>query len=95
MGIAYSQLNDPLSVTSLSEALTASEELPEPIFSFKLAELGSELMIGGADTSLYTGPITYVPVTTQVRASRLLLPVVPTLGSKLLANRHRRRVRER
>ncbi|KAL8286966.1 hypothetical protein RQP46_003972 [Phenoliferia psychrophenolica] len=35
------------------------------VFSFKLATSGSELYLGGADTSKYTGSITYTPVTSQ------------------------------
>ncbi|KZT58243.1 acid protease [Calocera cornea HHB12733] len=34
-------------------------------FSFKLAESGSSLYIGGADSSLYTGSFSYTPVTEE------------------------------
>jgi cathepsin D len=37
-------------------------QLEENAFSFKLAETGGSLFIGGSDSSLYTGAIEYHPV---------------------------------
>jgi len=37
----------------------------EPVFSFKLAASGSELFLGGVNTELFTGKITWVPLTTK------------------------------
>ena len=38
----------------------------EPVFSFKLATSGSELFLGGVNTQLFTGKITWGPLTTKV-----------------------------
>ncbi|KIJ62515.1 hypothetical protein HYDPIDRAFT_30470 [Hydnomerulius pinastri MD-312] len=64
VGLAYPSLAIPGS-TPLFTSLVQQKAVPEPIFSFKLAESGSELMIGGADTTLYKGSISYAPVTNQ------------------------------
>jgi len=41
--------------------------LPEPVFAFYLSNQGSELTIGGTNKELYTGNITYAPVTGAVK----------------------------
>ena len=38
----------------------------EPVFGLKLATSGSELFLGGTNTSLYTGDFTWVPLTNAV-----------------------------
>ncbi|KAI0951743.1 hypothetical protein AcV7_007755 [Taiwanofungus camphoratus] len=64
MGMAFqsiSQYNAP----PVFQALVADKQVNEAIFSFKLAQTGSELYLGGYDTSLFRGTITYTPVTHQ------------------------------
>lgn len=66
MGMAFSSLSIS-GANPVIQTLIAQGQLPEPVFAFKLASAGSELSIGSVDTSLYTGSITYTPVTVQVR----------------------------
>ena len=44
------------------------------VFAFRLASTGSELYLGGTDTTKYTGAITYTPVTQQAYWVRTLQP---------------------
>jgi hypothetical protein len=48
------------------QSLVSQSQVSVPMFSFYFAESGSELYIGGANQNLYTGPFTYMPVTTPV-----------------------------
>ncbi|KAN0073788.1 Merops: A01.UPA [Tylopilus felleus] len=64
MGMAFSSLSIS-GANPVIQTLIAQGQLPEPVFAFKLASAGSELSIGSVDTSLYTGSITYTPVTVQ------------------------------
>jgi cathepsin D len=48
-------------------------QLDQPVFALKLAKNGSELSIGGVNPALYTGSITYTPVTTPVSRTLLIL----------------------
>lgn len=48
-----------------------------PVFAFKLAREGSELFLGGINDGLYTGDITYTPVTFQVSFNSPLCYVSP------------------
>ncbi|EKM50158.1 uncharacterized protein PHACADRAFT_213911 [Phanerochaete carnosa HHB-10118-sp] len=64
MGMAYqsiSEYNSP----PVFQSLVAQKQISTPVFSFKLSSSGAELLLGGADSNLYTGGFTYVPVTTQ------------------------------
>ncbi|KAF8268682.1 acid protease [Lactarius quietus] len=47
------------------QTLVSQGQVSNPIFSFYLAESGSELYIGGANQSLYKGAFAFMPVTTQ------------------------------
>lgn len=49
----------------LFQSLVAQKQISNPVFAFKLAQSGSELYLGGTNSKLYTGSITYTPVTTQ------------------------------
>jgi cathepsin D len=50
----------------LFQSLISQGQLDQQVFSFYLAEQGSELYIGGTNPSHYTSDFTYVPVTTEV-----------------------------
>jgi cathepsin D len=45
--------------------LAAQGQTTSPIFAMKLTAAGSELTLGGLNSALYTGDITWVPVTEQ------------------------------
>ncbi|KAH7925783.1 acid protease [Leucogyrophana mollusca] len=61
MGLAFPSLSTTNS-TPVFFSMVAQKVVPEPVFSVKLAENGSELLLGGINTALYTGNITYTPV---------------------------------
>lgn len=68
MGMAFQEISvfnrPPFFMSLISQGrVTASE------FGVKLSTSGSELFLGGADTSLFTGSLTQVPVTTVVSMS--------------------------
>jgi hypothetical protein len=44
------------------QTLIAQGQTTNPIFSFKLSTSGSELTLGGVDSSLYSGGFTYAKV---------------------------------
>ncbi len=48
------------------ETLVAQGQATQPLFAFKFAKTGSELSLGGVDSSLFTGNFVYAPVTTKV-----------------------------
>ncbi|EJT97992.1 acid protease, partial [Dacryopinax primogenitus] len=83
MGLAWPQLSD-FPATPFIFNLYDQGTLSSNSFSFKLAESGSSLFIGGADSSLYTGSFSYTPVTEQgfwqVTADALLI------GDTVIAN---------
>ena len=66
MGMAFPSIStypaDPVFQT-----LVAQGQTTEPEFAVKLAESGGQLTIGGVDASLFTGTVTYTPVTHEVR----------------------------
>ncbi|KIM63745.1 hypothetical protein SCLCIDRAFT_1213897, partial [Scleroderma citrinum Foug A] len=45
------------------QTLISNNALPDPVFAFSLASSGAELRIGGVNSALYTGSLTYTPVT--------------------------------
>ncbi|EGO03508.1 hypothetical protein SERLA73DRAFT_175015 [Serpula lacrymans var. lacrymans S7.3] len=61
MGMGFPAISDynanPVFQTLVEEGVTT-----QPVFAFKLADNGAELMIGGVNKKLYTGAFTYVPV---------------------------------
>lgn len=64
LGLAFpsvSRLNAP----PLVQSLVDQHQISSPVFAFKFAEDGAELTLGGANSALYTGGVTYVPVETE------------------------------
>lgn len=51
--------------TPVTNTLISQGILSEAAFSFKLTTSDSQLFMGGADSSLYTGSFTYTPVTVE------------------------------
>ena len=62
MGMAFKEVS-PFKAASFFETLVDQGQLEEPVFGVYLAESGSELIIGGRDssrrTSRYSGNLTY------------------------------------
>ena len=66
MGLAWEQLS-VYGANGFFQTLVAEGQVTSSVFGFKLATSGSELYLGGVDTSLYTGTMTWTPVTQEVR----------------------------
>ncbi|KAH7914900.1 acid protease [Hygrophoropsis aurantiaca] len=64
MGLAFQRLTGYDSPPFFLNLIT-QKAVPEPVFAVKLADNGSELLLGGINSDLYTGNITYVPVTEE------------------------------
>jgi cathepsin D len=62
IGLGYEAISN-IGARPFFQTLFAEGAVAENVFSFKLAETGSELYLGGSDPSLYTGNVTYTPVT--------------------------------
>ncbi|CCO29280.1 hypothetical protein BN14_03288 [Rhizoctonia solani AG-1 IB] len=64
VGLAFSSISQ-IGQPTIIQTLYSSGAISEPTFGFKLASSGAELYIGGTDDSLYTGDITYSPLTSE------------------------------
>ncbi|KAI0090411.1 acid protease [Irpex rosettiformis] len=64
LGMAYQSISD-YNAPPLFQTLVAQKQVSQSVFAFKLSQSGSTLTLGGADSSKYTGSITYAPVTTK------------------------------
>jgi len=74
MGMGFKEIS-PFKAAPFFETLVDQKQLEEPVFGFYLAESGSELIIGGRDSSRYSGNLTYVKVEKQVRILRGICPL--------------------
>ncbi|KAI0032971.1 acid protease [Vararia minispora EC-137] len=61
MGMAFESISG-FNASPFFQTLIANQAVGEPVFSFKLAESGGQLYLGGADSSQYTGSFTFVSV---------------------------------
>jgi aspartyl protease len=66
MGLGFKEISSS-NATSFFETLIDQNQLEEPVIGFYLAESGSELVIGGRDSSRYSGNLTYINVPKRVR----------------------------
>ncbi|KAI0064042.1 acid protease [Artomyces pyxidatus] len=51
--------------TPFFQTLMSQRTIFDPVFGFKLGDSGSELFLGGVNSGLFKGPLTYVNVTTE------------------------------
>ncbi|KAH8997777.1 acid protease [Lactarius hatsudake] len=66
LGMAYQSLSKyGPGASPVFQSLVSQDQVSAPVFSFYLAESGSELYVGGTNQNHFTGSFTYVPVTTQ------------------------------
>lgn len=65
MGLAFPAISQ-LGVNNTIFTSFAQGVIPAPQFSFKLAENGSSLFIGGQDTSLFTGSTEFHPLSSAM-----------------------------
>jgi cathepsin D len=72
MGMGFKEIS-ALNADPFFETLVDQGQLQESVFGFYLAESDSELIIGGGDSSRYSGNITYTNVEKQVRIFRGVL----------------------
>ncbi|KAF8261911.1 acid protease [Lactarius quietus] len=64
LGMGYQSISE-FGASPVFQTLVSQGQTSPSVFSFYLAQSGSELYIGGTNQNLYTGPITYTPVTNQ------------------------------
>ncbi|KAG8747738.1 Type I transmembrane sorting receptor [Ceratobasidium sp. 414] len=64
MGLGFSSISS-IGAPTFIENLYSQGKISSPTFGFRLASSGSELFLGGADTSKYTGTITYASLTSE------------------------------
>ncbi|KDQ50162.1 hypothetical protein JAAARDRAFT_186508 [Jaapia argillacea MUCL 33604] len=64
LGMAFQSISD-YNASPVFQSFTSQNQASSPIFAFKLADSGSELYVGGTNSRLYSGSITYTPVTQQ------------------------------
>ncbi|KAH9031554.1 acid protease [Lactarius hengduanensis] len=64
LGMGYESLSS-YGASPVFKSLVSQGRISTPVFSFYLAQSGSELYIGGTNQAHYTGTFTYMPVTTQ------------------------------
>ncbi|KAJ1302026.1 hypothetical protein OPQ81_000861 [Rhizoctonia solani] len=64
MGLAFSSISS-IGAPTFIENLYSQGKISAPTFGFRLASSGSELYLGGADTTKYTGTITWAPLTSK------------------------------
>lgn len=64
-GMAYQSLSAQHATTAV-QGLIQQNLIPQPLFSFYLSGQSGELILGGVDTSLYSGQIYWTPVTEQI-----------------------------
>jgi cathepsin D len=65
MGMAFKSLS-VYNATPVFQTLVAEGVVDSPTFGFKLASSGSELFLGGTNSELYKGDLTWVSVTKEV-----------------------------
>jgi len=64
MGLAFPSIS-VYGSSPFFQTLMASNQLSDNVFGFKLATDGAELFLGGTNSQLFTGDLTYVPVTKE------------------------------
>jgi cathepsin D len=64
MGMGFQSISE-YNAPPVFQSLVAAGQTSDPVFAMKLAASGSELTIGGLNEQLFTGEITYVPVTQE------------------------------
>lgn len=64
--MAFQAISD-LNASPVFQTLISQSQMTMPVFSFKLAHDNSELFLGGINSQLVKGPLTYVEVTAEVR----------------------------
>lgn len=63
MGMAFQQISNSNS-PPVFETMIADGQATQSIFGFSLQTTGGELILGGIDTSAFTGSLTFAPLTT-------------------------------
>ncbi|PVF94542.1 acid protease [Serendipita vermifera] len=64
MGMGFQSISE-YNAPPVFQSLVSAGQTSDPVFAMKLTEQGSELTLGGLADNLYTGDITYVPVTQE------------------------------
>ncbi len=62
MGMGFQQISD-FNAPPVFQTLVSEKKVTSSVFGFTLLESGSELFLGGTDTSKFTGSLAFTPVT--------------------------------
>jgi cathepsin D len=65
MGLGFESIS-VFNAAPLFQTLILENVVTSPMFGFKLATSGSELFLGGLNGDLFTGEITWVPLSNAV-----------------------------
>ncbi|KAG9310420.1 aspartic peptidase domain-containing protein [Chiua virens] len=84
MGMAFQYIS-AYNSSPVFPSLVSQGKVEDPRFAFKLSPSGAELHIGGVNHHLYTGNITYTPVT-QKAYWRVMMDSVQVNGRQVLGN---------
>jgi Eukaryotic aspartyl protease len=66
MGLGFPEAST-FNTTPVYHTLIEQGKVDKPVFAFKIANNGSELMLGGVNHDLYQGHFYYSPLTADVR----------------------------
>ncbi|KAF5364375.1 hypothetical protein D9756_000836 [Leucocoprinus leucothites] len=72
MGMGFPEISE-FQANPFFQTLVAQQKTTSSQFSFKLAESGSELFLGGANSDLFTGEFTNIEVTQQVCLTNIVI----------------------
>jgi cathepsin D len=64
MGMGFQSISE-YNAPPVFQSLVAAGQTDSPVFAMKLSASGAELTLGGTNSALFTGDITFVPVTQQ------------------------------
>ena len=65
MGLGFPEIST-FNTRPVFHTLIDQGQVAEPVFAFKIANNGSELMLGGVNENLFQGPFHYSPLTAEV-----------------------------
>jgi cathepsin D len=64
MGMGFQSISE-YNASPVFQSLVSQGQTTDSVFAFKLADQGAELSIGGLNQDLYTGNVSYIPVTEE------------------------------
>jgi Eukaryotic aspartyl protease len=65
LGLGFPETSQ-FNATPVFHTMIEQKVVEKPVWGLKMAETGSELVLGGVNHSMYTGPVHYSPLTAKV-----------------------------